>query len=232
MTIVENVDEDGRPVPDGQPGARLLVSSLFNRTQPLIRLEPRARRRRRARSRPLPVRAHAAAHPLDPRTQRRRARAARHGRRDRLRAPAAVRGRRPRPRRGRVPGRPGKAPAYVYWSSPAARRQRSRRGYAAQSSSACANSGSLSRSSRSSAGLRYRASRAASSSSSWPTAAPARRRSHLIKHGASAQQRATPNVGVLRAAKPGAACGHARQRRRHHVPHVPEPADGGRRRRS
>jgi phenylacetate-coenzyme A ligase PaaK-like adenylate-forming protein len=39
MTIVENVDEDGRPVPDGQPGARLLVTSLFNYTQPLIRLE-------------------------------------------------------------------------------------------------------------------------------------------------------------------------------------------------
>ena len=39
MTVVENVDEDGRPVPDGQRGARLLVTSLFNRTQPLIRLE-------------------------------------------------------------------------------------------------------------------------------------------------------------------------------------------------
>ena len=39
MTIVENVDDDGRPVPDGQPGARLLVTSLCNRTQPLIRLE-------------------------------------------------------------------------------------------------------------------------------------------------------------------------------------------------
>ena len=39
MTIVENVDQDGRLVPDGQPGARLLVTSLFNRTQPLIRLE-------------------------------------------------------------------------------------------------------------------------------------------------------------------------------------------------
>ena len=37
--IVENVDADGRPVPDGEPGARLLVTSLFNRTQPLIRLE-------------------------------------------------------------------------------------------------------------------------------------------------------------------------------------------------
>jgi phenylacetate-CoA ligase len=39
MTIVENVDQEGRPVPDGQPGARLLVTSLFNRTQPLLRLE-------------------------------------------------------------------------------------------------------------------------------------------------------------------------------------------------
>ena len=39
MTIIENVDEDGRPVPDGQPGAQLLVTSLFNRTQPLIRLQ-------------------------------------------------------------------------------------------------------------------------------------------------------------------------------------------------
>jgi phenylacetate-coenzyme A ligase PaaK-like adenylate-forming protein len=38
-TIVENVDEDGRPVPDGRPGARLLVTSLRNRVQPLIRLE-------------------------------------------------------------------------------------------------------------------------------------------------------------------------------------------------
>jgi phenylacetate-coenzyme A ligase PaaK-like adenylate-forming protein len=39
MTIVENVDEDGRPVADGDPGARLLVTSLFNRAQPLIRFE-------------------------------------------------------------------------------------------------------------------------------------------------------------------------------------------------
>jgi len=36
--IVENVDEDGRAVPDGAPGARLLVSNLANRVQPLIRL--------------------------------------------------------------------------------------------------------------------------------------------------------------------------------------------------
>jgi phenylacetate-coenzyme A ligase PaaK-like adenylate-forming protein len=37
--IVENVDADGRPVPDGTPGARLLVTNLTNRVQPLIRLE-------------------------------------------------------------------------------------------------------------------------------------------------------------------------------------------------
>jgi phenylacetate-CoA ligase len=37
--IAENVDEDGRPVPDGTPGARLLVTNLANRVQPLIRLE-------------------------------------------------------------------------------------------------------------------------------------------------------------------------------------------------
>jgi phenylacetate-CoA ligase len=39
MTLVENVDADGRPVPDGEPGARLLVTNLFNRVQPLIRCE-------------------------------------------------------------------------------------------------------------------------------------------------------------------------------------------------
>ena len=36
---MENVDEDGRAVPDGTPGARLLVTNLVNRVQPLIRLE-------------------------------------------------------------------------------------------------------------------------------------------------------------------------------------------------
>jgi phenylacetate-CoA ligase len=36
--IAENVDEDGRPVPDGTPGARLLVTNLANRVQPIIRL--------------------------------------------------------------------------------------------------------------------------------------------------------------------------------------------------
>jgi phenylacetate-CoA ligase len=37
--IVENVDEDGRPVPDGERGARILVTNLFNRVLPLIRFE-------------------------------------------------------------------------------------------------------------------------------------------------------------------------------------------------
>ena len=37
--IVENVADDGRAVPDGTPGARLLVTNLVNRVQPLIRLE-------------------------------------------------------------------------------------------------------------------------------------------------------------------------------------------------
>jgi phenylacetate-CoA ligase len=37
--IAENVDDDGRPVPDGMPGARLLVTNLANRVQPIIRLE-------------------------------------------------------------------------------------------------------------------------------------------------------------------------------------------------
>lgn len=39
LTRVENVDHDGQPVPDGEPGARLLVTSLFRRVQPLLRLE-------------------------------------------------------------------------------------------------------------------------------------------------------------------------------------------------
>jgi phenylacetate-coenzyme A ligase PaaK-like adenylate-forming protein len=39
LTVVENVDEDGRAVPAGERGARLLVTSLFNRVQPLIRFE-------------------------------------------------------------------------------------------------------------------------------------------------------------------------------------------------
>jgi phenylacetate-CoA ligase len=39
LAMIEVVDEAGRPVPDGEPGARLLVTNLFNRTQPLIRYE-------------------------------------------------------------------------------------------------------------------------------------------------------------------------------------------------
>ena len=39
VTLVENVDGDNRPVRAGQPGARLLVTSLVNRVQPIIRLE-------------------------------------------------------------------------------------------------------------------------------------------------------------------------------------------------
>jgi phenylacetate-coenzyme A ligase PaaK-like adenylate-forming protein len=39
MCIAENVDDDGRPVPPGEIGSRLLVTNLFNRVQPLIRFE-------------------------------------------------------------------------------------------------------------------------------------------------------------------------------------------------
>jgi phenylacetate-CoA ligase len=38
-TLVENLDPDGQPVPAGQPGARLLVTNLYNLVQPLLRLE-------------------------------------------------------------------------------------------------------------------------------------------------------------------------------------------------
>jgi phenylacetate-coenzyme A ligase PaaK-like adenylate-forming protein len=37
LSIVENVDELGRPVPDGSPGHHLLVTNLVNSVQPLIR---------------------------------------------------------------------------------------------------------------------------------------------------------------------------------------------------
>ena len=39
LVIVENVDAEGRSVPAGEPGARLLVTNLSNRVQPIIRLE-------------------------------------------------------------------------------------------------------------------------------------------------------------------------------------------------
>ena len=37
--IVEVVDDAGRPAPPGQPGAKVLLTNLVNRTQPLIRYE-------------------------------------------------------------------------------------------------------------------------------------------------------------------------------------------------
>lgn len=39
QVLIEAVDDDYRPVPDGEPGNRLLITNLFNRTQPLIRYE-------------------------------------------------------------------------------------------------------------------------------------------------------------------------------------------------
>jgi len=39
VTLVENVDEAGLPTPFGEPGARLLVTSLHNLVQPIIRME-------------------------------------------------------------------------------------------------------------------------------------------------------------------------------------------------
>ncbi|KGN29839.1 hypothetical protein N802_10450 [Knoellia sinensis KCTC 19936] len=37
--IVEPVDDEGQPAPLGEPGTRVLLTSLLNRTQPVIRLE-------------------------------------------------------------------------------------------------------------------------------------------------------------------------------------------------
>jgi phenylacetate-CoA ligase len=39
LHYVEPVDEEGRPVPPGTPAAKLLVTNLFNLTEPLIRYE-------------------------------------------------------------------------------------------------------------------------------------------------------------------------------------------------
>jgi putative adenylate-forming enzyme len=39
LVLAEIVDEDDQPVPDGEIGAKLLVSVLFSRTQPLVRYE-------------------------------------------------------------------------------------------------------------------------------------------------------------------------------------------------
>jgi len=37
--LLEVVDDEYRPIPPGEPGSRLLLTNLFNRTQPLIRYE-------------------------------------------------------------------------------------------------------------------------------------------------------------------------------------------------
>jgi phenylacetate-coenzyme A ligase PaaK-like adenylate-forming protein len=39
MALVEVVDENNRPVPDGRPGKKMLLTNLYNFTQPLIRYE-------------------------------------------------------------------------------------------------------------------------------------------------------------------------------------------------
>lgn len=39
LVIIENVDENYKPVPPGDYGTRILVTTLFSRTQPLIRYE-------------------------------------------------------------------------------------------------------------------------------------------------------------------------------------------------
>ena len=39
LAILEVVDEHNRPVPPGRPGYKVLVTNLYNRTQPLIRYE-------------------------------------------------------------------------------------------------------------------------------------------------------------------------------------------------
>ena len=157
FTHVENVDADGHPVPDGEPGARLLVTSLFKRVQPLIRLE--ARGRRHAHLRALRVRAARSPDGGDRRPQRRHARARR-----RPRAPDAVRGSSPATAtssssRSCSPARPCGCS-----SSPAPTASRS--GCARASNDACASSASRTRTSRSSAAPRSRAPPRASCSSS------------------------------------------------------------------
>jgi phenylacetate-CoA ligase len=39
MCLAELVDQDNRPVPDGTPSAKVLLTNLYNHTQPLIRYE-------------------------------------------------------------------------------------------------------------------------------------------------------------------------------------------------
>ena len=71
MCITELVDQDNQPVPDGTPSAKVLLTNLYNHTQPLIRYEltdrltrhpasaghwPPVRHRRGTRRRHLPLR--------------------------------------------------------------------------------------------------------------------------------------------------------------------------------
>src|SRR5439155_21307811 len=39
LAVLEVVDDDGRPVPPGTPGAKVYVTNLYNRVQPVIRYE-------------------------------------------------------------------------------------------------------------------------------------------------------------------------------------------------
>lgn len=39
VTLFENVDAENKPVPAGKPGAKLLVTNLYNLVQPIVRLE-------------------------------------------------------------------------------------------------------------------------------------------------------------------------------------------------
>src|SRR5205823_10944439 len=39
LALLEVVDDEYRPVPDGTPGAKVLVTNLYNLVQPLIRYE-------------------------------------------------------------------------------------------------------------------------------------------------------------------------------------------------
>ena len=102
-TLVENVDADGQPVPPGQPGARLLVTSLYNLVQPLLR---GGDRRGHPRPQPVPLRAHSRPDEHHPRSKRRPPLPLRPRRRSGRRPPPALRAAHPRPAGPRIPGHP------------------------------------------------------------------------------------------------------------------------------
>jgi phenylacetate-CoA ligase len=105
LCIVENVDRDGRPVPDGTPGARVLVTNLFNHLLPLIRYEIPDAITLDPEACPAAERSRASAPYM---AQRRAARPGRRGR-----PPGPVRRTHRRPRRAGVPGRPARRPGHV-----------------------------------------------------------------------------------------------------------------------